>query len=156
MKSKIGGLALLLSGLPMALWAADLAVQDAWVRAIPPNMQTTAAYMVLRNAGTSGKTVVGAASPLFARVEFHETVQQGGVAAMMARDSLVIDAGGQVTLKPGGYHMMLIGLQGKPLQAGDKVPLKLRLSDGSEVAINADVRAAQTPAAQEQHHHHGH
>ncbi len=156
MKSRIGGLALLLSGMPLALWAGDLAIQDPWVRAIPPNMQTTAAYMVIRNAGTAGKTVVGAASPLFARVEFHETVQKNGVAGMVARDSLVIDAGGQVTLKPGGYHMMLIGLQGQPLQAGSKVPVMLQLSDGTQETVMAEVRAAPAAATQEHQHHHGH
>ncbi|WP_130472247.1 copper chaperone PCu(A)C [Candidatus Magnetaquicoccus inordinatus] len=153
MNSKVWGVALLFSGFPMFSWAGDLSIQDAWVRATPPNMQTTAAYMVIRNTGKAGKTVVGAASPMFARVEFHETVQQGGVAGMVARDSLVIDAGGQVALKPGGYHMMLIGLRGKALQAGDKVPLMLQLSDGSQETVSADVRAAPSAAAQEHQHH---
>lgn len=156
MKKKTGWLSLVFWLLPvLPLWAGAIEVQDAWVREAPPNMQTLAAYMVIRNTGTTGKTVVGASSPLFAKVEFHETIQQGGMATMIARDSLVIDAGGQVALKPGGYHMMLIAPQGpKPLRAGDRVPLALRMSDGSQWMGEAEVRALQPDKAGSMPHHH--
>ncbi|MEO5363104.1 MAG: copper chaperone PCu(A)C [Magnetococcus sp. DMHC-8] len=141
-----------------AVWAGEIAIRDPWVRETPPTLQSSAAYMIIHNTGQTGKTVVGASSPLFARLEFHETIQRDGMATMVARDSLVIDAGGQVTLKPGGYHMMLLGHRGpKPLRAGDKVPLALHLSDGSRVTAEAEVRATSSGAA-EQHpgHHHAH
>ena len=158
MKNKTGWLSMVFCLLPvLPLWAGAIEVQDAWVNEAPPNMQTLAAYMVIRNTGPTGKTVVGASSPLFAKVEFHETIQQGGMATMIARDSLVIDAGGHVALKPGGYHMMLIAPQGpKPLRAGDKVPLALRMSDGSEWVGEAQVRTLQPDKAERmlQHHHH--
>ena len=138
--------------------ALDVTVLNPWIREAPPSVQTMAAYMVIRNNGTVGKTVTGANSPLFARVEFHETVHHGNMATMIARDSLVIDAGGQVSLKPNGYHMMLIAPKTpRPLRAGDKVPLALYFSDGSQVIIEAEVRKGQPGMPHNGghgHHHH--
>ncbi|MEO5339087.1 MAG: copper chaperone PCu(A)C [Magnetococcus sp. MYC-9] len=152
MKKKVGFLSVLFWLLSVATgWATGLEIRDPWVREAPPGAQALAAYMVMHNTGTVGKTVVGANTPLFARVEFHETLHQGGVATMVARDSLVVDAGGQVVLKPGGYHMMLLAPV-KPLKAGDRVPLLLQLSDGSRVAVEAEVRVA-TTAGESKHVH---
>ncbi len=155
MKRRVGWLGLLWWLLPVvSVWAGEIEIGDPWVREAPPTLQTSAAYMVIRNTGTVGKTVVGASSPLFARVEFHETMQQENMATMVGRDSLVIDAGGQVVLKPGGYHMMLIGPQGnKPLHAGDRVPLMLYLSDGAQVAVDAEVRVAPPERMGHDHQH---
>jgi copper(I)-binding protein len=152
MGKRVGWLAVVLWLLPVLAWAGDLEVRDAWVAESPPTVQVSAAYMIIRNAGTTGRTVVGASSPLFAKVEFHESVQRGGMVSMVARDSLVVDAGGQVVLKPGGYHMMLIA-PSRPLRAGEKVPLLLHLSDGAKVTVEAEVRAAKGSGHS---HHHAH
>lgn len=147
MRKMVGLLAVLAWMLPATpLLAAGVEVLDPWVREGPPSMQVLAGYMVIRNTGHVGKTLVGASSPLFAKVEFHETLHQGHMATMVSRDSLVIDAGSQVQLKPNGYHMMLIAPQGpKPLRAGDKVPLALNFSDGSQLAFQAVVRRGAQP-----------
>ncbi|MBF0583711.1 MAG: copper chaperone PCu(A)C [Magnetococcales bacterium] len=158
MKKNMGWLSVMLWLLPVAsLWAGSIEVVDPWVREAPPAMQTLSAYMEIRNTGTTGKTVVGASSPMFAKVEFHESMQRAGVSTMVARDSLVIDAGSKVTLKPGGYHLMLIAPQGpRPLRAGDKVPLALHLSDGSQWVGEAEVRAVKGDTAGDMQHHHAH
>lgn len=117
-----------------------ITIRDPWVRAAPPSVQVLAGYMVIENASGHGKTMVGARSPTFQRVEFHETLHQNGMATMVARDSLVIAAGGKVALEPGGYHMMLIAPQ-KAIRAGDTIPLFFRFSDGTEVKAQAVVRS---------------
>ena len=135
------------------LLAADIVVLDPWVREAPPAMQVHAAYMVIQNKGPVGKTIIGAVSPAYAKVEFHETLHQNGMATMVARDSLVVDSGSQVVLKPGGYHMMLIAPQGPhPVKAGSVIPIELRFSDGSKLMVEAAVRAGQPGAPM---HHDG-
>ena len=158
MKKHLCWLSLLLCLLPaVPVWAVGLVAQDPWVREGPPSMQTLAAYMTIRNTGLQAQTVVGASSPLFAKVEFHESLQQGNLVTMVARDSLRIEAGGQIVLAPGGYHMMLIAPQGnKALRAGDKIPLLLHLSDGSQWAVEAEMRAVQPSAVEEHQHMHMH
>ena len=50
-----------------------------------------------------------------------------------------VPAGGQVELKPGGYHVMLIGLT-RDLTDGEKFPLTLQFEKGGEVTVEAEVR----------------
>jgi hypothetical protein len=54
--------------------------------------------------------------------------------------SVAVPAGGEVTFKPGSYHVMLIGLK-KPLKAGDAVELHLRFEKAGTIDVNAPVRA---------------
>ncbi len=122
-------------------FAGGIQILDPWVREAPPMVQVHAGYMTIRNTGTVGKTLIGAVSPAYSKVEFHETLHKNGVASMVARDSLVIDSGSQVVLKPGGYHMMLIAPTGPhPIKSGSLIPLELRFSDGSMVRVEAKVR----------------
>ncbi|MBF0272863.1 MAG: copper chaperone PCu(A)C [Magnetococcales bacterium] len=131
-------------------------VMDPWVRAAPPVAQTQAAYMTLHNAGTKSKSLVGAKSPLFSKVELHETVQREGKSQMQAKSTVPIAPGAQVQLAPGGLHIMLIGPQ-KPLQPKDWVPITLKFADGTELPVAAEVReAVGGNKSQENHEHHNH
>jgi hypothetical protein len=50
-----------------------------------------------------------------------------------------VPAGGQVELKPGGYHVMLIGLT-RDLNVGDKFPVTLEFASGAKLQVEAEVR----------------
>ena len=43
-----------------------------------------------------------------------------------------------VELKPGGYHVMFVGLKA-PLKAGDKFPLKLKFEKAGDVTVEVNV-----------------
>jgi periplasmic copper chaperone A len=131
--------ALLFTLITLPAQAGGIQVNGAWVRAAPPTVQVLAAYMTIKNSGSVGKTVVGAHSPQFAKVEFHETLIRNGMASMVARSSLAISPGGEVILSPGGYHMMLIAPQ-RMIRKGDKITVTLRFSDGTTHKLIADVR----------------
>ncbi|MBF0358344.1 MAG: copper chaperone PCu(A)C [Magnetococcales bacterium] len=131
--------ALLFGLISMPAMADGIKVEEAWVRAAPPSVKVLAAYMTIKNDGDTGKTIIGAHSPQFAKVEFHESLNLNGMATMIARDSLVIGAGSEVALKPGGYHMMLIGSQ-RMIHPGDKISLTLLFSDRTSHEVIANVR----------------
>jgi copper(I)-binding protein len=142
------------------LWASSacadpLTVSGAWVREGPPNTAVLAAYMQIGNGGAQDRTLVGAASPQFETVEIHRTEIVDGMARMVPQERLVIPAGGGVTLEPGGLHLMLIQSR-QPLSQGDRVSIRLRLDDGTEVPVEAEVRKAEAEAAGMGHEHHDH
>jgi copper(I)-binding protein len=120
--------------------AATLQVKDAWVREAPPGTQVLAAYMELKNKGAADVKIVGMTSPEFHRVELHETVQQDGVARMVARPDFNVPAKKSIHLKPGGHHVMLITPHKPPVRAGDKIALKLALDNGTTLDTVAVVR----------------
>ena len=71
----------------------------------------------------------------------------GGVMRMRAIDALPLPAGQVVMLKPGGYHVMLMGLK-DTVKAGDTVPVTLTIErEGGKVetlAVRAPARARPT------------
>ena len=122
---------------------SSVLAESAWVRATTgskdPSM--TGAFMTLRNTGSSDVRLVRAASPVAHKVELHEMAMDGGTAHMhRLRTGVRVKAGETVALKPGGYHVMLMGLT-KPLAAGDEVTLTLTFSDGTSTTVTAPAKA---------------
>jgi copper(I)-binding protein len=71
-----------------------------------------------------GGRLVSVASPVAGIVEIHEMTMSGDVMKMHAVPGIDLPAGKPVELKPGGFHVMMMGLK-QPLKAGDSVALTL-------------------------------
>jgi periplasmic copper chaperone A len=122
--------------------AAQVVVTDAWVRGTVAGQTTTGAFMQLKSAADA--TLVGAASPVATIVEVHEMKMDGGMMKMSAVGRLPLPAGKTIDLKPGGYHVMLMGLTA-PLRAGDTVPLTLTFEDKAGKKTAVEVKAPVKP-----------
>jgi copper(I)-binding protein len=117
-----------------------ISINDPWVREAPPNAKALAAYMVIENHSPQQKTLISVSSSAFKKVEIHRTVAgEEGTMRMVPQPQLIIAAKSQVVLKPGDYHLMLMGGQ-KPLKAGDKVVLTLKFAEGDEIRLDTPVR----------------
>jgi copper(I)-binding protein len=127
---------------PLSLAGANEALQvlDPYVRAVPAGQDQTAAYMTLRNGGQKSVALTQAASPAARAVELHTVVDEGGLKKMRPVPQIEIPAGGEVQLRPGGLHIMLIGLK-EPLKEGARVAITLTFQDGSRREVSAPVRA---------------
>lgn len=139
------------------LFAQEISVKDAWIRGTVQGQSATGAFMEL--TGKSNARLVGAASPAAKNVEVHNMTVENGVMKMFPVDGVDLPAGKPVKLAPGGYHVMLMELQ-KPLNAGDKVPLKLTFELANKkreiVDLNVEVRDIKGNAKADSKGHHGH
>jgi len=123
-----------------SLAQAEVTVKDAWVRGTVPAQTTTGAFMTLTS--TAEAKLVSVASPVAKAVEIHESMMHGSTAQMHEVAAVALPAGKPVQLKPGGHHVMLMGLA-KPLKPGDTVPLTLTIEEKgkrSKVEVKAAVR----------------
>lgn len=100
---------------------------------------TGGAYLTIFNADSAAVELTGAVSSYATAVEVHETMTHDGMTHMMARPSIAIAARDSLVMKPGGLHMMLIGLT-RALREGDSVPVTLRFSRGDSVLVRVPVR----------------
>jgi copper(I)-binding protein len=122
--------------------AAAVTATDAWVRGTVPAQKTTGAFVTLESSDAA--KVVGVRSPAAKTAEIHLSEQRGGVMHMHAVDALALPAGKRVELKPGGYHVMLMGLT-RPLAAGEQVPLTFTIEDPQGRRTQLEVRAEVRP-----------
>ena len=101
---------------------------------------TGAVYMRLVNSGREADRLTGAQTDVAETVEIHETKLEGDVMRMqMLPNGLEIPGEGEVLLKPGGYHVMLIGLT-RDLNEGDRITVVLEFEQSGSISIEAEVR----------------
>jgi hypothetical protein len=101
---------------------------------------TGAIFMRLVNDGRVADRLVGGQTAVAQTVEIHETRIEGEVMKMqMLADGLEIPAGGEVLLQPGGYHVMLIGVE-RDLAVGDRFAIDLQFEKSGTLTVEAEVR----------------
>jgi len=100
---------------------------------------TGAVYATIANTGKEADALVSASSNASQTVELHEVKNEGGVMKMRPVPMIGLPAGGKVEMKPGGYHVMLIGLK-RDLKPGDTVEVTLKFDRGGEVRVDAPVK----------------
>lgn len=144
MKTKLAA-AVLMSALVAGAGPAQahgLDVKEPWVRATVPQQSATGAFMTI--TAPHDVKIVEARSPVAATVEIHEMAMQGDTMQMRAVVALALPAGKAVELKPGGYHVMLMGLK-QQIKPGDTVPISLVIEGAGgkreTIEIKAPVRA---------------
>ena len=121
--------------------AGTLTIRGLWTRQTAPGQSVGGGFMTITNAGGRDDRLLGGTSPAAERVEVHTMSLQGGVMRMRPLpDGLAIPANGSVSLAPGGYHIMLIGLK-RPLALGGRVPLTLRFRRAGKVKVTLVVQS---------------
>ncbi|MFY0676906.1 MAG: copper chaperone PCu(A)C [Neptuniibacter sp.] len=134
---------------------AEITIETPYVRAVPPGQMNSAAFMQLNNSGSEQVALISASSSIAKNVELHNHINADGVMKMRQVDKVNIAANGTASLQPGGYHIMLIGLN-QDLTEGQEIDLKLQFSDGSEQALTIPVQKVMTGMKNHNHGHHHH
>jgi periplasmic copper chaperone A len=137
---------------PLMARADGPEIAGAWIQAVPPSADATAAFMTIRNTGSHPIILTGGATPIAKEtqpmVTIHENKSGTEVMGMNSVDKLEIAAGATIQLKPGGDHLMLMNLLSHPKE-GDHVELTIRFDPGNK-AVDLKVpvyREAPRPAA---------
>lgn len=122
---------------PAAVKAGTLTITGVSARTTTNDV--SAMYLTITNSGPADRllSVKTSNSP---RVELHETVTQGASSVMQMRPSIEVPANGKVELKPGGYHVMLMGLSA-PLTEGMTVTAELTFEKAGVVTLEAPVKS---------------
>jgi len=142
----------LLSGSLLADAAGDISISDAYVRATAPGQANSAAYMKLHNGSMHAYSVVDAEGHAAKAIELHTHVKAGDMMKMRRIDKIDVPAHGDVALKPGGHHIMLIGLK-QAANEGDSIHLSLVFNDGSKKMVNVPVKKMQMQMGSQDHQH---
>lgn len=137
-------LALLFAGATSAIAAeaklGSLMLEQPWARATPGQAKNGAAYLTIHNAGKTDDRLLSAASEVAMRVELHNHVNKDGVMQMRQVEAVAVPAGSMATLKPGGFHVMLMGLKA-PLKEGESFSLTLTFEQAGSTTVQVQVES---------------
>ena len=138
----------LLTAALLTTWAsmasAQVDITDAWVRATVQGQKATGAFMNL-TAKTDSR-LVGVKTDAAAVAEIHEMKMEKDVMRMKRVSVLPLPAGKTVSLKPGSYHVMLMGLK-EPLPLDSHVQLTLMFEDAKGVKSQQELHLMTTQNA---------
>jgi copper(I)-binding protein len=132
--------AALVAGPAWAQQKGNLEIDAPWARATPPGASVGGGFASISNRGAAPDKLVGASSPAAERVELHVMSMDGGVMRMQQVSAFDVPAHGALVLKPGGNHLMFIGLK-EPFKEGARVPVTLRFEKAGEVEVQLGVGA---------------
>ena len=121
---------------------APLTGDSLWARATLPGRQMTAIYGQLVSKSLPIR-VTGMRSNLSKAIELHETSMIDGKMRMSQIDWPSLEPGKPLLLKPGGTHLMVLGLE-RPLVEGDELLLEIEVESGEVYSIPVQVQSPQS------------
>jgi copper(I)-binding protein len=128
----------------------QLEVNNAWARATPGKAENGAAYVTI--ASPTADRLVSTSTPVAKKAELHTMTMKGMVMEMRPIAGIDIPAGQPVSLKPGGEHIMLLGLN-QPLREGQSFALTLNFEKAGprSVTVTVEKPGAAGPTAAAKH-----
>lgn len=120
--------------------AQSIAITRAWARETAPGQVNGGGFLTITNNADQADRLVSASSPAAPTVQLHTMNMDGGIMRMRELpDGLAVPAKGVVELKPGGLHIMFIGLKA-PFKPGQTVKLTLRFEKAGAVNVSLPVK----------------
>lgn len=118
---------------------ADIEISNERIRAVAPGQKMTGAFMNIKNTG-SDLQLISAESTISKAVELHTHVEVNEVMRMRKVDAIDLPSNTITHLKPGGLHIMFIGLASH-LKIDQKVDVTLVFSNDSRMQLAIPVKA---------------
>ncbi len=114
-------------------------IEDPWARATAGSAKNGAAYITIVNNGENGDKLVSVQTDIAKSAELHTHIMENDVAKMREVESIEVPAGATVVLKPGGDHLMLMGLF-EPLEEGNPFQVLLTFENAGEIPVEVPVK----------------
>jgi copper(I)-binding protein len=131
----------------------SIEIDNPWTRATPKGADVAGGYMRVTNKGAAPDRLIGGSSAIARRFELHEMTMVDGIMRMRPlAGGLEIRPGETVELKPGSFHVMLMGLT-RRLEKGQKIKGTLLFEKAGKVEIEYVVEELGAATSPPRHHH---
>ena len=123
---------------------ADLDISNATIRQLIPGQDTTAGYFDAHNRSDADIELTRVYSEVARTIEVHKVIQDGDMVRMRRQPSVVIPAGATLRFQPGGWHLMLFGINHR-LPAS--VPITFTTASGTNIEVPFNLTSHLTSGA---------
>lgn len=113
-------------------------ITDGHIRLLPPSAPNTGGFVTLENTSKEDINLIKVNGDISKLVELHTLIKDGDIMKMREVSEILISAGKKTYLKPGGLHLMFMGLK-KPLKKDQKVMLELIFDNGEKQKVSFPV-----------------
>lgn len=123
---------------PILAQVSPVTAKDPWVRPTVTQQKATGAFMQL--TANQDMKLISISTPLASSVEIHMMEMDKDVMKMREIKSLDLPSGKTIELKPGSYHIMMMGLK-RAIKEGEIVNLTLKFESKDKKQQTLEVKA---------------
>ncbi|WP_273717541.1 MULTISPECIES: copper chaperone PCu(A)C [Bartonella] len=122
----------------------DIEILNPWARETPKSAKVGSGYLYIINHSNTPDRLVSISTNGVQTTEMHTMTVVNDIMKMeKMHNGIEIPGNGEITLKPGGDHIMFMGLS-QPFKLGDKISAKLTFENAGTINIDFSVNAMQT------------
>ena len=130
----------------------NLEIKHPWAKATVEGAPVAGGFMTIVNTGAEPDRLVRIASDVSGMIQLHEMKVEDGIMKMNeVPGGIEIAPGATVELKPGGLHVMFMGIKA-PFKEGEKVKAVLTFEKAGDVEVEFKVDAANKGAQDHEQH----
>ncbi len=119
----------------------SLSIKHPWSRETSAGQSVGGGFMVVTNTSAKPDKLVSATTTVATEVQLHTMSMDGGIMRMrQVNDGIDVPAKGTLELKPGGYHLMFMGLK-RPLKKDERFPVTLKFQNAGTLKVLFAVQA---------------
>ncbi|EJF79296.1 Uncharacterized protein conserved in bacteria [Candidatus Bartonella washoeensis] len=119
----------------------NIEILHPWTRATPRGIKVGSGYLYIINHGNTPDRLISVSTTGVQSTEIHSMAVVNDIMKMeKMHNGIEIPGNGEITLKPGGDHIMFMGLS-HPFKLGDKVSAKLTFEQAGTIDIDFSVNA---------------
>ncbi len=132
----------------------DIEILHPWTRETAIGIKVGSGYLYIINHGNIPDRLISVSTKGVQTTEIHSMAVVNDIMKMeKMHHGIEIPGNGEVTLKPGGDHIMFMGLS-QPFKRGDKISAKLTFEKAGTIDVEFSVNAmgGKSPAKSVPHH----
>ncbi|WP_142416198.1 copper chaperone PCu(A)C [Bartonella massiliensis] len=132
----------------------DIEILNPWTRETPRGAKVGSGYLYIINHSDTPDRLVSISTNGVKTTEIHSMAVVNDIMKMeKMHNGIEIPGNGEITLKPGGNHIMFMGLS-KPFKIGDKISAKLTFENAGTINVDFSVNAMKTTSPSKSTHAH--
>ncbi|MBB4075941.1 hypothetical protein GGR08_000222 [Bartonella fuyuanensis] len=119
----------------------DIEILNPWTRETPRGIKVGSGYLYIINHSNTPDRLVSISTNGVKTTEIHSIAVVNDIMKMeKMHNGIEIPGNGEITLKPGGDHIMFMGLS-QPFKLGDKISAKLTFEKAGTINVDFSVNA---------------
>ncbi len=119
----------------------DIEILHPWTRATPRGVKVSSGYLYINNHSNTPDRLISVSTNGVQTTEIHSMVVVNDIMNMeKMHNGIEIPGNGEISLKPGGNHIMFMGLL-QPFKVGEKIGAKLTFEKAGTISIDFSVNA---------------
>ncbi|EJF85462.1 copper chaperone PCu(A)C [Bartonella rattimassiliensis] len=132
----------------------DIEILNPWTRETPRGIRVGSGYLYIINHSNTPDRLVSISTNGVKTTEIHSMAVVNDIMKMeKMHNGIEIPGNGEITLKPGGDHIMFMGLS-KPFKLGDKISAKLTFEKAGTIHVDFSVNAMKATSPSKSIHAH--